>query len=596
MSINTEKSGYVRLNHFIKFNNLLAELLKEEYEKLDKKLKWNDKKKEKKKWPIFEEKNIYDANGKPTNFKLIDLDIWMYRGKKPADEYVSIRDLYDKGKNIQNFVQRYSTIKGAGKINSNYNFVNQIFETKRQLLKRYEGGMKIRGANREIKKPFFLYGIFLLVRPELKIFDVGSDAVKLQKEFWVYDNNGDTPAIPTDSRFIEKEMNSKGWKVSGGRGEVREKVSLVGKDWDFEDKTTGTPFTAFYFSYLDNSPSTFDIKFFFNKKPNFYAERQEYTVIEKGFHDYDENEDNPVYIGYAYTLDSKLHIVLESEVGTDKFKIILRPGDKPNTLSALKGAMMGVSAIQDRNPVICYEVFLIKKFEFQGKEKNNIELGIRRYLFLHRYVFRIKEDPVRYYSLNVKKLDVNIFKYFIGFWRVWRFNDDNNEIITSLLHVEEDYKAYCYTNQYGETLYDRQACHIDITSNNEICLVTAPMEGSKVVSTILLKKPAHNQTILTGAMNTFGSGPSSPKMRAVAMVKEDEEWKDYFNEEGDIKPEKKENFKSNLKNYNEQDLMVELSGTNENSKTLYESLLDYHQKNTPPLWFFNRSSPTEDIS
>jgi len=271
----------------------------------------------------------------------------------------------------------------------------------------------------------------------------------------------------------------------------------------------------------------------------------------------------------------------------DLFKIILDAGKEPETHAIMSGAMMAISADQDKRNTLCYEVLLIKKSE-QTQEKEN---NIKRYLFFHRYNFMIRLPKYSAASttvpLKVKGKKVTLFDNFVGVWQVWRFCDEYEEIINSILFVGKDYRIYCISNQYdNDDDYDVQPCHLSITNSDTICLSTAPSHGSKIISKIFLRKIGKSKKV-SGSMITVGKYSDRPIMRAIALLKKESNWENYFDSNGYPSFENIHELKMELINVDRKTLTEQIE-INSNYKTLYKLLIqEISENNRHPDWIFD---------
>lgn len=295
-------------------------------------------------------------------------------------------------------------------------------------------------------------------------------------------------------------------------------------------------YSGYYYSYKHHEIHKFTLQIDYDRKPNFEkVEIQEYTVEERGFHD---NDRDPIYRGYAYRLDGKMHIVLWNEGKSDKMKMILDSGDNPSGNPAMRGAILAISSLQGHSPMNL-ETLIVKK-EYNLTEAD--ELGIRRYMFLHRYNFRIKAEILNLKAMKAKGADVHLIDNFVGCWQTIRFDENYQNLVVSILHVRDDYRIFCYTNQYQLENYNRQVCIPDIAiidyfASRTLCLASYPNQGARIISNIMLKIPVGEKKLVGGGMLFVGKDGMYPINRSIALLKDDR-LRTIFEEKPQINEEK----------------------------------------------------------
>lgn len=290
------------------------------------------------------------------------------------------------------------------------------------------------------------------------------------------------------------------------------------KDYIRNQASNLVSYTGYYYSYKQHEIQSYFLKIDYDRKPSFEkVEKQEYTVEERGFHD---NDRDPIYSGYAYRLDGKLHIVLWNEEKNDKMKVILDSGDNPSGNHAMRGAILAISSLQGHSPMNLETLIVKDTHPLTAGDK----LGIKRYLFLHRYNFRIKAEVLNLKAMKAKGADVHLIENFVGCWRTIRFDEDYQNLVVSILHVRADYRIICHTNQYKRENFNRQVCIPDITIINyfgsrTLCLTSYPNQGAKIISHMMLKIPARSRILVGGAILLVGKDGTYPTNRSIAMLR-----------------------------------------------------------------------------
>lgn len=289
-------------------------------------------------------------------------------------------------------------------------------------------------------------------------------------------------------------------------------------------------YTGYYYSYKAHEVHKFKLKIDYDRKPNFNnVEKQEYSAEESGFHD---NDRDPIYSGYAYRLDGKLHIILWNEKQSDKMKMILDSGDNPSSNKAMRGAILAISSLQGHSPMNLETLLVRNDYRLSKGDR----LRIRRYLFLHRYNFRIKAEILNLKAMKAKGTDVHLIENFVGCWRTIRFDDNYENLVVSILHVRADYRITCYTNQFKHENYNTQVCIPDITIINyfesrTLCLASYPNEGAKIISNMMLKIPAGEKKQVGGAILFVAKSGEYPINRSIVLTR-DKRVEEFFDKNG----------------------------------------------------------------
>lgn len=285
--------------------------------------------------------------------------------------------------------------------------------------------------------------------------------------------------------------------------------------------STATQYKGYYYSFKHHEVRDFDLLINYNLKPNIPGVQiQDFYVEERGFHD---SQENPIYEGYSYLLEGKLQLILWSRKAGDRLRIILESGDNPEENKAMRGAVLAVSSAPGR-PLSNAEIVVVKEQENPMDERD--KLRIKRYLFMHRYNFRIRTQ-----SLNLKRMDAkgepaDIMRHFVGVWRGYRYNLDYSKILPSILWVREDYRIICLNNNYDRENLNEQVCLPNITIDSElntrtICIDCFPKEGAKIISSMMLNVPSINDKgVVSGVITLVGQDGAFPSMKALILFRD----------------------------------------------------------------------------
>jgi|GEM_PF-4480905 len=419
-----------------------------------------------------------------------------------------------------------------------------------------------------------------LIKERLKFFDFRTtlkDRIKTQKsdldlfEYLSFYSLAYPKKIHLNSQNLNEYIESLNLSINGNSGETltlneSSVSSKEDKKLSFENDSRGIRYKVFYFSFKKNIVSFYEIIIAYDLMPSYKVEKQDYTVIERGFHD----DTELIYNGYAYYLKNKkkLHIVLSNEERNDKFKIILDAGYQVKKEPFMSGAMTAVSADRSTS-TLCYEVLFIKASEL--RQNSELEDDIKNLLFLRRNVFRIN-PPRDLFSLRYKNAELRMFQSLIGIWQVWRFSEDYKKIYTSALYVRKDLRAYCIINQAKKKIDNIQTCHFDISDNYTICMHVAQYSGSKKISSTYFEELKEQDTLSTGIMVSVGQNKTSPHPYVIVMEEVSHKWLNYFNDDVDIKEVNLEEFKRELPSYNKNQLKIVLNSKNETEKRLFKLL------------------------
>ena len=138
--------------------------------------------------------------------------------------------------------------------------------------------------------------------------------------------------------------------------------------------------------------------------------------------------------------------------------------------------------------------------------------------------------------VEAKNVSVDILSHMVGYYRVWRF-DENYDIVQSMLHIGEEYQIYCYSNQYENKNYNKQVCLININKddvpfpNKTICMTTHPKAGTGLIAHLMIKllpvvirKVRTLQENITGGVVCFAGREENgfPFKSAIVLLKEED--------------------------------------------------------------------------
>ena len=236
---------------------------------------------------------IYKNHDTEIDTKFIRLD-GFYNGKRNSLDNVFAKDERVKAFSKLHFAV-YSRIYRRRKERRISNIGNKLKKIKSHFLDLRK--------NRPIPKHpyknfdiFYLYCFCIFIEPD--DFEVNRENIKKLQDSWNFFKGEKTT---TDQELPDAENNHDFEKYS------------------FENDQIGTHYRAFYYSFRKNLVKSFDLKIFYDVRPNFNVENQEFYVIERDYHD---DSRRPIYQGYAYRLlDLKLYIVSKREMKKIRLKL-----------------------------------------------------------------------------------------------------------------------------------------------------------------------------------------------------------------------------------------------------------------------------------
>lgn len=316
----------------------------------------------------------------------------------------------------------------------------------------------------------------------------------------VFDNQAESCAI--------EEPYATAYILYAGFKDVNAFLSEAPQDRSVRAQRPMTVLKAFYWSYRRNSIREFQLRCDFSSAP-FYIE-------QTGYHD---SIREPVYKGEGKLVDGKIQVTLIDKESRDEMKITINSGDNPLSSEAMLGSVMAVSAHEERSPV-CFEVLLVNK---SGPLDPEDELRIKRFLFLHRRNFRVKNIAVNLRNLQAKRRAVDVLSGMVAYYRCWRFDEQFEHLLSSVFYLAEDYKAYCYTAHHRRNNLNRQVCLLDLLYDDEsnkstLCVSTHPDQGADLLSSLYIEIIRERHELTGGVMCI--SGEDHPYMRSIALLKE----------------------------------------------------------------------------
>lgn len=271
-----------------------------------------------------------------------------------------------------------------------------------------------------------------------------------------------------------------------------------------------THYRAFFYSYLKHDVREFRLQIDWTAEP--------FEIRQKGFHDFNQE---PEYAGTATLVQGKVHAVVMDNNSGDQMKLVISSGFEPETREAMLCAVQAVSSYKDRNPICCEAVLVRDDHALTPSE----EVRIKRFLFLHRYNFKIRDTEVTLDLLEAKRRDVDMIDYLAGhFYRVWQF-DENYNLVQCVMHINDYYRATCYTTQYHRDILNEQVCLIEINVSDALrsqtlCISTHPKKGAMIISYMMLNLPERSSSDILGGIICL-TGQGHPAVRSIAMMKDE---------------------------------------------------------------------------
>ncbi len=291
-----------------------------------------------------------------------------------------------------------------------------------------------------------------------------------------------------------------------------------------DDEPLKCEYKGYYYAYRKHDVDSFDFLLAFEQDAPVRAEL-------KNFHTFKTNLN---YIGKVEKLgQNKLKIRLDSS--DDKFSMTLIAFVGDNFEEDL--ILCAISAISSDNyyPINTEAVLHRKKPDVDEPTREEEELKIKRFLFLHRYYFRIRGRVVSLGNLEAKKVDVNELKKMkvIGEWQTMRFSDNYEKIILSKFSVEDTYKCSYKTSVYNDSNYDTQVCIININKDDPyqnkktLCISMHPNIGIGVIAYMILRKEENHTNsklnIMKGYISFTSNSDGKPFTRPIVMFRTQEE-------------------------------------------------------------------------
>ncbi len=314
-------------------------------------------------------------------------------------------------------------------------------------------------------------------------------------------------------------------------------------------------YQGFYYHFPSHNVETFELEID-------YFSGEEFVIKQRNFH---RSIGEETYSGKGYlTIDGKIFASLKQPKTERRFEMVISSGRSPHSEEAM---LSSITTITSHNQIISVEALLIQ--EPLLIEDPSLEENIRRYLFLHRYGFRLKESRLNFKSLKANAIDVQTLYPMIGVFRVWRFDNEFN-IIQSKLVIDRHYKTMCYTDQYppNKNHYNTQFCILRVTTPlnraPRLFITTHPEGRTEIISQLVINVLKEDDKITGGVLLYFNPKEGMAYGRALAMLKEE-----YTDDEIELKTIPAEEIKAT-------------SQGNRDLVLLYEMLEDIQLKMTFP--------------
>ncbi|MBL7815688.1 MAG: hypothetical protein JNL70_11785 [Saprospiraceae bacterium] len=302
------------------------------------------------------------------------------------------------------------------------------------------------------------------------------------------------------------------------------RTSKEDKDSVGKDMGKVIDYKSYYYSYFEHKIKDFDIKIDYN-----LDEEGKYYAEEQYFHN---NEAHPLYKGYAYVAEQKLQIVVRNRDNeADKLNITLDSGKEPWRKDIMIGSLSGISA-QQNSPLLSMEIVVVPV----SKGYDNVHLDIiKRYLFLNRKSFIVREPPFNITTLTYRGENIRDLSYLVGNYRLWRFDEKYSSIVESHFQLDNQFNAICKTKQYETDSFDNQICLLRFNNNKKagttVFITTysnedAGMLATSLISNIILKPfqlyGNEEHRIAKGALIVHGRETDGLLKRAIIFQRVDD--------------------------------------------------------------------------
>jgi hypothetical protein len=301
--------------------------------------------------------------------------------------------------------------------------------------------------------------------------------------------------------------------------------------YDIKQNEQAINYKGFYYSFKKHRVCEYHVSVNYKKKPSFDSiPLQQFYVEQKGFHDH---SDNPTYQGYGYLLEGKLQLMTWVKEGGDRLRIVLDSGNNPEKNNAMRGCIQAVSSFSG-NPLNCVETVVVRH-DAEHHINPDDTLRIRRYLMLHRNNFRVNAKPLNLNVMSAKGVSSDQIRGLVGLWEVFRYNSKKKATTGSILYVSEDFRIFCYNDNYEQSNLKEQVClpnithYLDLSNDITITMDCFPKEGAQIISTMMIKLPNEEVDVTGGVINFVGSRRSEgyPSTESTTLIRQRKLWKEY---------------------------------------------------------------------
>ena len=292
--------------------------------------------------------------------------------------------------------------------------------------------------------------------------------------------------------------------------------------------TENTKYLCLYYDENEHRIGEFELGINFNSNNN---TGREHRVYEVGLHD-----DNSKYEGYGYSQNSRVHMVLEcredqSRGVRERVKVILNSSSAPHNKSSMTGLILTNDSTTSNSP-IAVEFYAIKE---DAQEIDNILLAARRYLFIRRLSFRVKEKSFAYGDITTTDLSVGDLNKFCGIWRSLYFNEDQ-ELATSIMHIADDYRITVFVPNKRKSggVIDQFNLQIDISDKLEtFAIYLSRYKENRIVQRWTLIRHGTNPSFLSGHISSISEDPGIhfPIVKPISFIKDRQLEKSYLDSE-----------------------------------------------------------------